>query len=84
MLIENYSAAIDILSKLIAQHPDNVGVRARLEQARTARANNTRIVLLFEHAADEMFFIRSDAPQFGGSKPVKMASCYCDFNFQSR
>ena len=85
-MIENYSAAIDILSKLVAQHPDNVGVRARLEQVRALQnvANNTRIVLLFEHAADEMFFIRSDVPQFGGSKPVKMASCYCDFNFQSR
>jgi dienelactone hydrolase len=34
VLIENYSAAIDILSKLVAQHPDNVGVRARLEQVR--------------------------------------------------
>jgi len=34
VLIENYSAAIDILSKLVVQHPDNVGVRARLEQVR--------------------------------------------------
>lgn len=34
VLIENYSAAIDILSKLVAQHPDNVGVRARLKQVR--------------------------------------------------
>jgi hypothetical protein len=40
-------------------------------------------VVLVEHAADEMFFIRSDAPQFGGGKPVKMASCYRDLNFQS-
>jgi hypothetical protein len=34
VLIENYSAAIDILSKLIAQQPDDVGGRARLEQVR--------------------------------------------------
>ena len=34
VLIENYSAAIDILSKVVAQYPDNVGVRTRLEQVR--------------------------------------------------
>ena len=34
MLIENYPAAIEILSKFVAQHPDNVGARARLEQVR--------------------------------------------------
>jgi hypothetical protein len=34
VFIENYSAAIDILSKVVAQHPDNADVRARLEQVR--------------------------------------------------
>jgi hypothetical protein len=34
VFIENYSAAIDILSKLVAQHPDNADVRVRLEQVR--------------------------------------------------
>lgn len=37
VLIENYSAAIDILSKLVAQHPDYDRVRARLEQVRALR-----------------------------------------------
>jgi hypothetical protein len=34
VMTENYSAAIEILSTLVAQHPDNVGVHARLEQVR--------------------------------------------------
>lgn len=35
VMVENYSAAIDILSKVVAQHPDNADVRTRLEQVRT-------------------------------------------------
>jgi hypothetical protein len=34
MSIENYSAAIDILSKVVAQHPDDAEVRTHLEQVR--------------------------------------------------
>jgi hypothetical protein len=46
VLLENYPAAIDILSKFVAQHPATsvcVPVWNRCVPCRTARANNTRI-----------------------------------------
>jgi dienelactone hydrolase len=34
VLVENYAAAIDVLSKFVQQNPDNAGARARLEEVR--------------------------------------------------
>jgi tetratricopeptide (TPR) repeat protein len=40
--LENYPAAIDILTKFIEQHPDNPRAKARLEQVRRMQSNGSK------------------------------------------